>query len=215
MTRYASHERRALAQLLGAVGPDAPTLCEGWTTRDLAAHLVARDRRPDSVAAGLIRRAVRVTALAEHSERVRLAAAAKPYPRLVHDVANPPWWSPLSNPVTDELVNLGEFFIHHEDVRRAGADWQPRSLGVAHQQALWRTVRLTAPMGLRRLGLPVSVQAPGLGTLRVGGDPAAVTLVGAPGELMLFLSGRQRAAVVELHGAAEPAQRLRSARLGI
>ena len=28
--------------------PDAPTLCEGWKTRDLAAHLVVRERRPDA-----------------------------------------------------------------------------------------------------------------------------------------------------------------------
>src|ERR1700721_2586687 len=29
-------------------GSEAPTLCEGWTTVDLAAHLVVRERRPDS-----------------------------------------------------------------------------------------------------------------------------------------------------------------------
>ena len=31
-------------------GPDGPTLCEGWQTRDLAAHLVLRERRPDAAA---------------------------------------------------------------------------------------------------------------------------------------------------------------------
>jgi uncharacterized protein (TIGR03083 family) len=41
-------ERAALCDLFDEVGPDAPTLCAGWTTRDLAAHLVIRERRADA-----------------------------------------------------------------------------------------------------------------------------------------------------------------------
>ena len=37
---YAQDERAALAALLDETGPDGPTLCEGWQTRDMAAHLV-------------------------------------------------------------------------------------------------------------------------------------------------------------------------------
>src|SRR6202007_499940 len=44
----ARRERSALVETLRRVGPDAPTLCEGWTTRDLAAHLVVRERRLDA-----------------------------------------------------------------------------------------------------------------------------------------------------------------------
>ena len=44
----ASRERAALVTTMRAVGPDAPTLCGDWTTRDLAAHLVLRERRPDA-----------------------------------------------------------------------------------------------------------------------------------------------------------------------
>ncbi len=47
---YSREERRALCALLDETGPDAPTLCEGWTTGDLAAHLVLRERRPDAAA---------------------------------------------------------------------------------------------------------------------------------------------------------------------
>ena len=43
---YAQDERAALAALLHETGPDGPTLCEGWQTRDLVAHLVLRERRP-------------------------------------------------------------------------------------------------------------------------------------------------------------------------
>ena len=39
-------ERGRLCDLLLVVGPDHPTLCEGWTTADLAAHLVIRERKP-------------------------------------------------------------------------------------------------------------------------------------------------------------------------
>ena len=39
-------ERGRLCDLLLEVGPDAPTLCEGWTAADLAAHLVIRERKP-------------------------------------------------------------------------------------------------------------------------------------------------------------------------
>ena len=48
MTRYARPEREALCDLLTDLGPEAPTLCAGWRTRDLAAHLVLRERRPDA-----------------------------------------------------------------------------------------------------------------------------------------------------------------------
>src|SRR5262245_42576369 len=110
MNEYARQERRLLADLLLSEGPDAPTLCTGWTTRDLAAHLVTRDRRPDA-ALGMV-----VPALAGFGERVRRERGALPYPELIEQVRTPPAWSPVSNALTDGLVNTMEFFIHHEDV---------------------------------------------------------------------------------------------------
>ena len=46
VTSIADTERAALCDLLDQLGPDAPTLCTGWTTRDLATHLYVRDRNP-------------------------------------------------------------------------------------------------------------------------------------------------------------------------
>src|SRR4051812_36111592 len=46
MTPFARRERTALRDTLRATGPDAPTLCEGWTARDLAAHVVVREHAP-------------------------------------------------------------------------------------------------------------------------------------------------------------------------
>jgi hypothetical protein len=37
-------ERTQLADLFDELGPDAATLLEPWTVRDLAAHLVMRER---------------------------------------------------------------------------------------------------------------------------------------------------------------------------
>ncbi|PRY30036.1 TIGR03085 family metal-binding protein [Pseudosporangium ferrugineum] len=205
MTDYARTERALLADLLLEVGPDAPTVCTGWTARDLAAHVVVRERRPDAMIGGLI------PPLAGHGEHVRRAKAAQPYAGLVHEIRTPPWWSPVSNPLTDGLANTVEFFIHHEDVRRARPDWQPRVLDPGQQAAIWKTLKLTARMVLRRLGRPIRVEAPGFGVFQVGdGEPAAV-LTGEPAELTLFLSGRQRIAKVDLTGD----ESLRTAKLSM
>lgn len=208
MTQYARDERLALADLMASVGPDAPTLCEGWTTRDLAAHLVVRDRRPDATAGVLI------SSLADHGERVRQSVAARSYPDIVDEVRRPPWWSLISNPVLHELGNALEFFVHHEDVRRARPGWQPRSLPPEQQKVVWGATRLTARLGLRRLHLSVVVRAPGYGELQVGTGTPQASLTGEPGELAMFLSGRQRAARVQVDAAPEIAERLRTAHLG-
>ena len=208
MTAYAKDERRQLADLLLRLGPDEPTLCAGWTTRDLAAHIVVRERRPDASAGQLVR------PLREHGEQVRLAKAAEPYPTIVHELRTPPWWSPVSNPLVDELTNTAEMFIHHEDVRRGTPGWEPRALDPGLERALWRAARFTGKVALRRLAVPVTVRATGLGSFTVGDDPQ-VTITGPAGELALFLSGRQGAARVEVTGPADLAERLRTARLGI
>ncbi|MEG3636886.1 TIGR03085 family metal-binding protein [Micromonospora palythoicola] len=208
MPRYARSEREALAELMSTLGPDAPTLNEGWTTRDLAAHLVVRERRPDA-AAGIV-----VPPLGGHAERVRRRVAALDWTELLGQVRHPPVWSPVSNPLTDELTNTLEFFIHHEDVRRARAGWQPRDLPVGLERALWRRLSALGRLALRRFPAQVLVQAPGHGEVATGRGGEPLRLVGTPGELALFLSGRQRAARVQLDGPPALADRLRTASLG-
>ena len=112
----ASSERSALADLMLEVGPDAPTLCGTWTTRDLAAHLVVRATRPDA-AAGIV-----LGPLASYTEKVMAAVARRPWADLVAEVrSGPPRWSPLSLAALDRATNTIEYFVHHEDVRlRAG-----------------------------------------------------------------------------------------------
>ena len=107
----AQQERTTLCDLFSELGPDAPTLCEGWLTADLAAHLVVRERRPDS-GPGLV-----WSPLADYTDKVRNGVRDRtPWEKLVETVRRVPQL--LLRPV-DGLMNTVEFFIHVEDVRRA------------------------------------------------------------------------------------------------
>jgi uncharacterized protein (TIGR03085 family) len=209
VTRFAQAERLALADLLLDLGPDQPTLCEGWTTRDLAAHVVARERRPDA-GAGIV-----VPFLRAHGERVRGQLATRPYAELVAMVRVAPWWSPVSNPLLEPLTNTVEFFVHHEDVRRGQPGWQPRSLTREEERALWTPVATMGRFALRRFRAAIALQAPGYGERAAGAGGDRVRVIGAPGELAMFLTGRQRAARVQLDGPPETVARLRAAPLGL
>jgi uncharacterized protein (TIGR03085 family) len=209
MPRYARSEREALADLLLDLGPDAPTIDEGWTTRDLAAHLVVRERRPDA-AGGIL-----LPPLRRYGEAARRRVAAGPYADLVARVRRPPAWSPVSNPLLDELTNTMEFFVHHEDVRRAQPGWLPRDLPAGFAAVLWKRAAMLARVALRRFPADLLIQAPGYGERAAGRGGARLRVVGSPGELVLFLSGRQRVARVQVDGPAGPSSRLRAARLGL
>jgi uncharacterized protein (TIGR03085 family) len=155
VTRYAKAERAALADSLDAVGPDAPTLCTGWTARDLAAHLLLRERHPIA-AAGIV-----IGPLAGYAERRRKAIATRDYAALLTDLRHPPVWSPTSNPLTDEAINLLEMYIHHEDVLRAQPGWRPRAIDPGMSESLWGVVRRTGRLALRRFPAAVVIDAPG------------------------------------------------------
>jgi uncharacterized protein (TIGR03085 family) len=209
MTDIAAAERAALADLLESVGPDAPTLCSGWLTRDLAAHIIARERRPDA-SGGIVLRP-----LAGYLKRVQRGIAARDWAELVAEVRHPPWWSPISNPLLNEATNRIELFIHHEDVRRAQDGWRPRPLTPEVSAALWRRVRAVARLVLRRTPATITVTAAGLGEVRAGRGGPEVRLAGEPQELLLFLTGRQAHALVELTGPDKITDRMRRGRYGI
>ena len=151
-----------------------------------------------------------------YAERVRRRVAAGPYPELVAQVRRPPRWSPVSNPLTDELANTMEFFIHHEDVRRARPGLAaPRPAGRPAGGAV-EAGRPAGPAGAAPVpGRPARPGARATASSPSAGAASRLRLVGAPGELALFLSGRQRVARVQIDGPAAPADRLRTASLGI
>jgi len=201
---YSRDERRALCTLLNEKGPKAPTLCEGWATLDLAAHLVLRERRPDAGAGMLGGPLARYTAHVQH----RLAERV-PYQRLVEMVRNgPPKLSVFGLPGVDDRANLVEYFVHHEDVRRGAPGWAPRDLDPGLTEALWERLGMTrfilrkAPVGIEfaRDDLDGDDGASRHRMSVKTGTPV-VTVVGPPSELVMWALGRTTAAQVRLDGA--------------
>lgn len=205
MTDFAATERAALADLMTELGPDAPTLCGDWTTRDLAAHLIVRGTRPDA-ALGIV-----VPPLAAHTKRVQDEMAKRPWPDLVRKARQRPWWAVF----TDELINRTEYFVHHEDVRRAQPGWQARPLSTEFARGLWQRVPIMAKLALRRTPATVTISAPGIGEVTAGRGGPVVRMTGPASELLIFLYGRQAHSEVELSGPEEITARMRTASYGI
>ncbi|MBV2153528.1 TIGR03085 family metal-binding protein [Kitasatospora sp. SUK 42] len=208
MSNHALAERHRLAQLLTAAGPDAPTLCAGWTTRDLAAHLVIRERRPDAAAG------IKVGALAGWTQRVQDDYASRPYEELVRLFrAGPPVYSPFALPGADEAANTVEYFVHAEDVLRATEDWTPLPVPEGRAEALWRRLPLIARMeARRRTPVRLTLTHPDGRSLTVGpADAPTVHLTGTPGDLILFAYGRGAHTTLTVDGPPDAVEALRHA----
>lgn len=214
-TTPARRERESLSDLFLEVGPDVPTLCGAWTTRDLAAHLVMRERRPDGAAGIGIKR------LAAYGEKVQDSIAATEWPQLVEKVrSGPPAWSPARIPAIDALVNTVEFYVHHEDVRRAGDDWTARDLDDDLKAALIKVVsKMSRPL-TRSSKIGVVLEPTDGGS--VPSTPIiankavpSVTVRGPIGELVMFVYGRQTKAEVELLGNDDDIATVMAASFGI
>jgi len=203
----AKRERAALVDTLRGAGPEAPTLCEGWNTRDLAAHLMIREYRLDA-APGIV-----IPLFAGRTARVQNDVAQHTdWNELVDKVASgPPVYSPLK--LLDPVANVAEMFIHHEDVRRAQPGWQPRVLEPALATMLRRTLPLMARLTLAKVPGRVLLRTPDGKTVLTAGRGPAVTVTGAPEELLLFSVGRQ--ARVEFEGDSAAVQAVRNASKGI
>jgi uncharacterized protein (TIGR03085 family) len=173
-------ERLQLCDLLDELGPDAPTLCVGWTTSDMAAHLVLREH------------------FRRWGDDRRAAAKAKGYSYLVSRLrAGAP--APWRIPGVRTLANGLEYFIHHEDVRRANGR-APRDDIPDVEDLSWR---MSGFLGRR---LARAVRSFGIelvsadGRRRAFGPEAKAVMSGPPTELVLYLAGRRSAANVGLSG---------------
>jgi len=206
---HSRDERLALAELLEEKGPDAPTLCTGWTTGDLAAHLVLRESRPDAAAGVMGGPLSGYTARAQERLKSRMS-----FQELVAAFrGGPPRFSPFALPRLDEAANTVEYFVHHEDVRRGDGDWTPRDLDPHLADALWGRLRSgsrffvrSAPVGVELArdegAAEGSGNGAGIGPFRVTAKRIAplVTVSGSPAELTLWAFGRVTASHVEFDG---------------
>ena len=194
-------EREQLAQALRDVTPDAPTLCEGWEARHLAAHVVLRERSA-VVGAGIAIPALSPRAEAAIARLADQASTEGAYRDLVARVADrPPRWHPAS--WVGEFANVVEFFVHTEDVRRGAGPVPARELDPGLVEALWSHLpraakgRLrTVPVGVvlvRTDGIRHHLSAP-------KADYGTVIVRGDVGEIVLYLLGRGAAADVRVEG---------------
>jgi uncharacterized protein (TIGR03085 family) len=227
----ASAERAALIDLLEGLGPEAPTLCEGWQTRQLAAHLLVRERRPDAGTGILIK------PLSGLTDRAMRRYAAKPWPELLGLLRDgPPPWSPFRLDAISERANVAEFFVHHEDVRRGGPGWQPREPQAQRDAALWKVARRMARLLYRNSPVGVVLRLPSGAehtarrspegaedTARRSPEgaehttrrqPRTVVIVGEPGELLLHAFGRD-AVHVQFEGDPADVAALAGSRRGL
>jgi uncharacterized protein (TIGR03085 family) len=208
-----------LCELLDKAGSDAPTLCEGWQAADLAAHLVLRERRPDA-AMGILG-----GPLAGYTERVqRGLAEGTPFPQLVETIrTGPPRLSLYGIPGADSRLNFAEYFVHHEDVRRAQPDWQPRALDPRLSDQIWdelsraRLMLRKVPVGIEFARDDLAERPDEQRNVRMTVRPRTpvVTVIGAPAELMLWTFGRTAVARVRLEGAEADVTALQQSRWSI
>jgi uncharacterized protein (TIGR03085 family) len=218
LVTFARSERAELCDLLDDVGAHAPTLCEGWDTHDLAAHLWVRETDPIG-ASGIV--AKPLSSLYER--RIAEIKQRWEFSELVDRVRRgPARFSIFAIPGVDEGANTTEFFIHHEDVRRAGDSPQTsRQLGDDVEEWMWRRLKLLGRAWFRRVQVGLVLERLGSAdadgapeTIRAVSGTSTVTLVGTPSELMLYAHGRTSAAEIKLVGEPEAIDILNSADLG-
>lgn len=196
---WAASEKQALVTTLRQADPDADTLCQGWNARRLLAHLVQREQGP----VGMITDALVRKPPGEEPSLSRLCAGASSpsgYDELVSRFdAGPPRWSPMS--WAGEQINLLEYVVHHEDIRRGGDQpAPPRTLEEDQERAIWSQLGVFARLGLRSAPAGVTLATPD-GRTQTSRKGEGVVLSGRPSELALFVSGRREAAKVDVIGS--------------
>ncbi|HEY0815090.1 MAG TPA: TIGR03085 family metal-binding protein [Pseudonocardia sp.] len=190
----ATAERAAICDTLDAVGPDRVTLCTGWTTADLLAHLLVRERQP-LAAAGIM-----LAPLASVTEKAMRGYATTPWSERVDLLrGGPPLWSPFRIPPLDRLGNGAELFVHHEDVRRGEPGWSPRPADAERDAELWALLGRTGRMLYRSSPVGVVLARPSGERIAAKAGERSVTVTGTPSELVLHAFGRS-AVQVELDG---------------
>jgi len=198
-------EQRAVHATLTDIGPDAPTLCTGWTTRELAAHLATGVMLGGALAVGgrlLIARVPVRMGAAGARVNDRLVRARRSFDASLARLARRP--PALVTTKTTAPITLAELWVHHEDVRRAngmGPRPEPAELAAAVDFLVRYQRRLFAAAGLTVIVLDGRVDVTG-----ARGGTASVH--GPAGELLVWLAGRRPASTATITGDDDVAARI-------
>jgi uncharacterized protein (TIGR03085 family) len=205
-------ERAALCDTALRIGEDQPTLCGGWTVKDLVVHLLLRERSPGALGIGL-------APLSGLTQLEMRRIGREDFAVLVERLrSGPPRWSPYAVPKLDTTFNTLEFFVHHEDIRRAQPGWEPRDLGDDAQKLLWSMVRTAGKSLVRKADVGVSFENATTRSRAVLKDPppdaGTVVVSGLPSEVTMFAFGRKGQARVGLRGPDDAIAALTGSALG-
>ena len=207
MTSWAAHERAALVDALEELGPDAPTLCDGWATKDMAAHVYVREHRPDA-ALGVLP----LGPLSAYTERVMARVLrTHGYDGLLRRLRQPALIVRVTH--LDEAINTAEFFIHTEDVRRPNK-LPEREMPEEFERKISGRLRQQGRLSFRRVNARVRL-VPTVGEPAEFGSGPLVEVHGRPSELLLLAFNRKADAKVEYSGDADAIDALQNAQLGL
>ncbi|NVM95138.1 TIGR03085 family metal-binding protein [Arthrobacter wenxiniae] len=213
--QFVEPSREVLAETLLAAGPGAPTLCAGWRTQELAAHLFLREHSP-KVGLGLVIRPWNKVSEKATAKLAEAASTPAAFTELVEKFrAGPPRLSPFALPAVDRSANLVEFFVHTEDIRRATDRWAPRALDPGYSSALWAELIKRAAILYRSVDLGVVLVNPDGPRHVAKRAPVSVAIIGDPGELLMHANGRTGQALVSFEGQADAVALLRTAPVGL
>jgi uncharacterized protein (TIGR03085 family) len=198
---------RAMADTLVQVGPEAPTILEGWTTTDLAAHLASLEGLggfPLFLGRQLITRTYpRPTAGSRKVAARQLEKAKRRGWDWMVDHVRSPHRLPMR--AGGAPVALFEIYTHHQDVLRADP-------ALAEQPApdeLVTCLPWILAFHAKRLDGVELVARTDDGERRAGAG-APVVVSGDVGEVVLWLAGRDDHCSVELEAAPDVVDRVQT-----
>jgi uncharacterized protein (TIGR03085 family) len=210
MTSMSKAERAHLCDLALQLGQDEPTLCGDWTVKDLVVHLLVREGSPAAIG-------ITVSQLSGLTDFASRRLSGREFAVLVERLRNgPPAYSPFRVGKVDAIFNTLEYFVHHEDVRRAQPTWQARELSAREQKLLWKQISVGGKRLVRTAEVGVVLERSDTEervVLKPGEPPVVVR--GLPSELVLYVFGRRDQADVELVGRAEDVAALSGTDLGV
>ncbi len=206
----ASTERDQLCDLALQLGQDEPTLCGDWTVKDLVVHLLIREGSPAAVG-------ITVSQLSGLTDLASRRLAGRDFTVLVERLrGGPPVYSPFRVGKVDKMFNTLEYFVHHEDVRRAQPAWEARELSPREEKLLWKQISVGGKGLVRGAKVGVVLERADTGERAVLKEhPSSVVVRGLPSELVLYVYGRKDQADVAFEGADADIVALNGTDLGI